>query len=122
MKLIWSIALALAMLIQPTGSRAEEFSYAGIGAISCGEIAKGYRQNPTQIENMMVTWAQGFMSGQNLSPGSTQYRDLAAMSLDAQKESLRNYCDEHPMAELVKGVIDLYLKLPLKKYPPPASR
>jgi hypothetical protein len=51
-----------------------------------------------------------------------QYRDLQAMTLEAQEQSLRNYCDEHPMAEFVKAVLDLYGKLPLKKYTPPASR
>jgi hypothetical protein len=44
------------------------------------------------------------------------------MTLEAQEQSLRNYCDEHPMAEFVKAVLDLYGKLPLKKYTPPASR
>jgi hypothetical protein len=117
-------ALALGMLIQPTSSRAADYAYAGIGAISCGEIAKGYRQNPTQIENMMMTWAQGFMSGANMGLTVTegQYRDLAAMTIEAQEASLRNYCDEHPMAEFLKAAVDLYLKLPLKKYTPPASR
>jgi hypothetical protein len=74
-----------------------------------------------QIENAMLTWAQGFMSSSNVNLDKGQYRDLAAMSLDAQKASLRNYCDEHPMAEFVKAVIDLYFKLPMKKYTPPAS-
>jgi len=122
MKLICSVTLALAILIQPTSSKAD-YAYAGMGATACGKIAQEYRQNPTAIEGLMMTWAQGFMSGENLSisPRSTQYRDLAALSVDAQKESLRNYCDEHPMAEFVKAVLDLYFKLPLKKYTPPAS-
>jgi hypothetical protein len=43
------------------------------------------------------------------------------MTLEAQESFLRNYCDEHPMGEFIKGVMDLYCKLPLKKYTPPAS-
>jgi hypothetical protein len=119
MKLIWSIALAL--LIQPTSSKADYGAYAGVGATSCGKIAQEYQRNPTTMEGLMMTWAQGFMSGENLSPGSTQYRDLQAMTIEAQEQSLRRYCDEHPMAEFIKGVMDLYLKLPLKKHPPPTS-
>ena len=62
------------------------------------------------------------MSSSNISLEGGQYRDLAAMSIEAQEQSLRNYCDEHPMAEFVKAVMDLYFKLPLKKYTPPTSR
>jgi hypothetical protein len=43
------------------------------------------------------------------------------MTLDAQTRSLREYCDEHPLAQFIKAVLDLYGKLPLKKYTPPAS-
>jgi hypothetical protein len=74
MKVICSIALALAVLIQPTGSRAD-FALAGVGAISCGKLSQDYQRNPTQTENMMMTWAQGFMSGENISLPPGNYRD-----------------------------------------------
>jgi hypothetical protein len=121
MKLICSIALAFGILIQPTSSRAD-YAYAGLGATACGKLAQDYRQNPTLIETGMMTWAQGFMSGANASLTNGQYRDLQAMTIEAQEARLRSYCDEHPMAEFVKAAIDLYFKLPLKKYTPPASR
>jgi len=121
MKLICSIALALALLIQPTGSRAD-FAYAGIGATACGKIAQDYPKNPTGFDKMMLGWAQGFMSGVNMaSLQNGQYRDMAAMTIEAQEASLRSYCDEHPMAEFWKAVMDLYFKFPLKKHTPPAS-
>jgi len=120
MKLICSIALALAMLIQPTSSKAD-YGYAGVGEISCAKISQDYQRTPTQIETVMMTWAQGFMSGMNRGPQkgaqNSQYRDMAAMTIEAQQASLRKYCDEHPTAEFWKAVLDLYFKLPLKKYP-----
>jgi len=119
MKLIWSIALALGILIQPTSLRAD-YVMQGIGLVSCGILAEGYRENPRVIDGAMMDWAQGFMSGANASLTNGQYRDLAALSLDAQKASLRNYCDEHPMAEFGKAVLDLYGKLPLKQGTPPS--
>jgi hypothetical protein len=109
------------MLIQPTGSRAD-FGIVGVGAISCGKLAQDYQRNPTQTDNMMMTWAQGFMSAMNVSLTNGQYRDLAAMTLEAQEEDLRRYCDEHPMGVFIKGVMDLYFKLPMKKYTAPTSR
>jgi hypothetical protein len=123
MKLICSIALALGLLIQPTSSR-PDVVISGTGSVSCGKIAEDYRKLPADVEIWMMHWAQGFMSGANLNQWTSngQYRDLQAMTLEAQEQSLRNYCDEHPMAEFVKAVLDLYGKLPLKKYTPPASR
>jgi len=46
---------------------------------------------------------------------------LTAMTVDEQKKSLRTYCDGHPIAEFIEAVMDLYSKLPLKKYAPSAS-
>jgi hypothetical protein len=120
MKMICSIALALGIVVQPASSRAD-FAYSGVGAISCGKIAQGYQRNPTQTEGIMMSWAQGFMSGMNANLPPGQYRDLQAMTLEEQERGLRGYCDEHPMAEFVKAAIDLYGKLPMKKYTPPAS-
>jgi hypothetical protein len=123
MKLICSIALALGLLIQPTSSR-PDVVISGTGSVSCGKIAEDYRKLPADVEIWMMHWAQGFMSGANLNQWTSNglYRDLQAMTLEAQEQSLRNYCDEHPMAEFVKAVLDLYGKLPLKRYTPPASR
>jgi hypothetical protein len=53
--------------------------------------------------------------------GDHLYRDLQTMTVEAQLHSLTEYCDEYPMANFSKAVIDLYRKLPLKKYTPPAS-
>jgi hypothetical protein len=117
-----AMALALAVLIQPTGSKAE-FLYAGVGATACGKLSQDYQRNPTAVEGAMMNWAQGFMTGANIreSKQSGRYRDLQAMTIEAQQESLRNYCDEHPMAEFIKAAIDLWNKLPWAKLNSPAS-
>jgi hypothetical protein len=117
MKRICSIALVLGILIQPTSSKAE-FFMAGIGAVSCDKVAEGYQQDATKTEGVMLTWTQGFMSGSNVNLENGQYRDLTAMTLDDQKKSLRAYCDAHPLAEFIEAAMDLYSKLPLKKYTP----
>jgi len=123
MKLIWSIALALGILVQPTISKAE-WVISGIGSIPCGEIAEEYREKPEHIGNLMIYWAQGFMSGVNASESASHdhlYRDLQTMTVEAQLHSLTEYCVEYPTANFSKAVIDLYRKLPLKKYTPQAS-
>ena len=73
MKLICSIALALAILIQPTRA---DFYYAGVGAISCAKIAQDYQQNPTEIGKVMMTWA--LMSGANAATQPRSNKATAA--------------------------------------------
>jgi len=53
--------------------------------------AEDYRKNPTEIETVMMYWAQGFMSGANINQWASngQYRDLQAMTTEAQSRSLR---------------------------------
>jgi hypothetical protein len=122
-KLICSIALALAILIQPTSSKTTSV-VSGLGSSTCAEIAETYRLTPRMAENMMMYWAQGFMSGANsvrfVRDG--EYVDLSGMTIEAQEASLRNYCDEHPMVEFFQATMDLYGKLPMKKVNLPASR
>jgi hypothetical protein len=113
-----AIVLAFGILLSPSSSWGAEYGVMGIGAMSCGKIADEYRQNPTAWETGMLTWAQGFMSGANVSL-SGEYRDMGALSLDAQKQFLLSYCDQHPMAQFMKAAIELYFKLPLKKTPLP---
>jgi hypothetical protein len=97
MRLICSITHALGTLIPPTSSRAE-YAYAGVGTTSCGKLIQDYKQNPTQVEGAMMNWAQGFMSGANISLPPSQYRDLQAMTIEAQVQSLRKLlrrtCDD----------------------------
>lgn len=121
MRAIILIALVALALVQPTISKAD-FIISGIGSVSCGKIAETYRLGPKEVENLMMYWAQGFMSGANISASNGgQYRDLQAMTTDEQLRNLTEYCNEHPMADFVKAVLDLYGKLPMKKYTPPAS-
>jgi hypothetical protein len=117
MKLICSIALVVAMLIQPT--KADHI--VGLGAGSCGEIAEQFRSEPTETQHWMIMWAQGFMSGLNVYlEEKGQYRDLQSMKVEAQEQSLREYCDQHPMASFAKAVIDLFNQMPLKTKPAPS--
>ena len=118
MKLICSIALVVAMLIQPRSSKADHI--VGLGAGPCSEIIEQYRTDPTVVQSWMMMWAQGFMSGLNVYlEEKGQYRDLQSMKVAAQAQMLRAYCDEHPMASLAKAVIDLFNQMPLKSKPAP---
>jgi hypothetical protein len=122
MKSICGIAFVLGLLSQTTNSMAD-YAIMGPGSVSCGKFAADYRQNPDQVDNLFFTWAQGFMSGFNITETTGSYRDMTAVPIDAQKKFILNYCDQHPSLEYAKAVMELYhYKLPLKKTPPASSR
>jgi hypothetical protein len=122
MKLICSIGLVVGILAQPTSLKAD-WMMSGVGVVSCGKIAEDYRKDATYTHTFTMNWAQGYMSGANaVAIGSYgKYRDLQAMTVDEQQQSLRDYCDKHPVATFSKAVIDLYNKLPAKSYTPSTS-
>jgi hypothetical protein len=80
----------------------------GVGGQTCGVFAEAYRQDPHIAETIYFTWAQGYMSGQNiltvLSTGKTV--DLSGVPITQLESSIREYCDSHPLA----------LKVPIAHY------
>lgn len=86
----------------------------GVGGQTCGEFADAYRRDPHIAETIYFTWAQGFMSGQNvlvvLATGKTV--DLSAVSLTELEARIRDYCDAHPLAVYYFAVENVYRSLP----------
>ena len=85
----------------------------GPGAQTCGEFAFDLRVN-RNTENTYFDWAEGFISGMNWTDvmnGHTA-KDIMALSVADQKQVIRNYCNEHPLASYWEAVIDLYNRLP----------
>lgn len=115
MKLATSIVFAFGVLLQPNIATADA-PYMGVGAVSCGKLVSDYRENQTAVEGALIAWAQGFISGAN-SVTKAEYRDMAAMTVDVQKQFLLGYCDAHPAANFIDAAADLYFKLPLKTAP-----
>jgi hypothetical protein len=78
--------------------------------MSCSEFAEFYQKEPSRAESVMFSWAQGYMSGIN-ERGSPR-KNIAGMPLDKQKQSIRVFCDQRPLANVYDAVRDLYLQLP----------
>jgi hypothetical protein len=117
MKLTHSVLAAL--LIQPTIAIADPVGVAGAGARSCAEIAQFSRQNPDQASAMMLSWAQGYVSGLNVAGGASgrEVRDLAGMNTKDAEWVIRNYCDQYPASDLATAVMELYKTLPTATLP-----
>src|SRR5262245_26480653 len=79
-------------------------------------VPSKYTSWPTEylciIGREAVAWAQGFLSGTNSHAIANKgtVRDLSSMSIKQQQQFLRDYCDKHPLADYMAGVLDLYLQ------------
>jgi hypothetical protein len=126
MRRIASAIAALLISIIPAGA---EMGGMGFGTSTCSEFEKAYQlgQQLQQKEKMIrqnileqyyFSWAQGFFTGLNTVPIMTKYgkpRDLKSIPVDQQQQFLRDYCDKHPQASYMSGVVVLYNKFELSE-------
>src|SRR5262245_33327002 len=89
-----------------------EIATMGVGNENCSNFAKFYQTAPQFVEEYYFAWAQGFLSGTNSHAIANKgtVRDLSSMSIKQQQQFLRDYCDKHPLADYMAGVLDLYLQ------------
>jgi hypothetical protein len=99
---------------------AEEFTVHGFGAKSCGNFAIEYKKYPEVTEGVYFAWAQGFMSGANITEMASNRpsRDLNSKSVSDQQSFLRIYCNDHPLADFWRAVMALYASLAISKKQP----
>jgi hypothetical protein len=108
------VRYAVAAMLMMAGSAHAEAVAAGVGVRTCALFAKDYQNNPTNAETIYNNWALGFMSGMNVVIEATNKpkRDLEAVSFDAKKQFMRDYCDVHPLSLYLGGVVELFGSLP----------
>lgn len=111
----WLI-IAIAPLMICRASSAEEFAVMGLGANSCGRFVELYRLDPTRTEDGYINWAQGFLSGMNMAAllNSGMSKNLK-MPVENYGRALRRYCDQHPLGEVMEGMLEFYRSLPENK-------
>ena len=108
---------ALAILVLATPVLAQDTGGLGAGAIKCSQITA---ETDNQIQNITYSWAEGFMTAVNLCTGASiqKYRNLAALSRDAQERFIRNYCLQHPNEDYQNAVWALLNTLPIMAHTP----
>lgn len=86
----------------------------GLGVHSCAEFASAYKAQPAIAENLYFAWAEGFMSGLNLSAAANNRpsRRLASINMESAKIQIRDYCDGHPLSQYAGAVVLIYGGLP----------
>ena len=100
------------LLTSTVAAQQEGGTIAGAGWVSCGEYAARYQRDPRATEDYFYAWAQGYMSGVN--DASLFRKNLRGLSIIKQKEHIRLFCDQRPLANVVVAVRDLFDRLPLR--------
>jgi len=70
-----------------------------------------YQQDPQSTDEIVFTWAQGYMTGMNAAAFFTR-KNLRGWSLEQQKQHIRAFCDQRPLANVRDAVSDLFNNLP----------
>jgi hypothetical protein len=107
------IICGAAILVITISSANAGIAATGPGTQTCGEFAKSYQLSPRAAEDHYFAWAQGFMGGLNaaaIGRNDGTNRDLSSISFEQQQQHLRAYCNDHPLATYMKGVLELYMK------------
>jgi hypothetical protein len=68
--------------------------------------ADNYHKNPDGTDVVYYSWALGYMSALN-SMSPERFLDLNAETTDDGKRFLREYCNAHPLANYMDGVVEL---------------
>jgi hypothetical protein len=121
-----SVAVVTLMMIIASGTTGhaagDGVEMSGVGTQTCAKFASDYRSSADFTENLYYTWAQGYMAGLNMgvrimnaNAKEKSGRDVTGLTLAAQKAFLRDYCNQHPLADYYQGVIQLFGKLPWKR-------
>ena len=111
------LAVCIAVALGETASAQAHAVGKGAGTASCAEYAKAYQMSPDQTEDHFLSWAVGYMSGINFITGNMSGTswDLAAKTPNEMKRYLRQYCNDHPLADYADGVAELMKSLPTFK-------
>ena len=103
----------LAILLLSSTAHGAGQSLAGMGALTCEDYLK-YRKTPSEVfETAVISWVQGFLSGQNIERMERVKREQqkAAQYLlpvvSYYLPHLDNYCQEIPQAPIWMGAVAL---------------
>ena len=105
---LWCVSVGCCLCVSQA-SATDGKTLRGPGARTCEEFAFNLRVN-LNTETTYSDWAEGFISGMNWTDvmnGHTA-KNIMALSVADQKQVIRNYCNEHPLASYWEAVIDLY--------------
>lgn len=116
MKLIMGMLIALSLMATICNA-APQFNVLGAGTASCGEWTKA-RKTRSHLEDMFVSWVQGFLTALNAVLASRHLPGTADVSDGIDAEGLLawidNYCSQHPLDSIAKATLALNTELTVR--------
>ena len=104
------IATLILMTTWVCSAIAEPHSIRGWGATNCVEYLKQYQDNPEAVDELVLSWMWGFMSGFQFL--AEKPYDLSQVNSEAAKVFVRNYCLEHPTSSYYEGILQFMGTIP----------
>jgi len=84
----------------------------GAGSSTCADYLKEYQNDPASANDLYFSWAQGYMSGQNVAHDKSPMRNLNAIPTSAQLDFLQHYCQKKPAVLFAIAAQYLFKALP----------
>lgn len=102
--------LAILLFLPKLAFSTEDFAVSGAGTVSCGKYLENQKQ--PILKAIQTTWAQGFISGINITESAIANKKMLSMP-DSETIDLylSNYCKEKPLKHPYDGAMSLYLEL-----------
>jgi hypothetical protein len=106
--------IALVFLATTASAQDRQGGMMGAGSAACSEYTQQYASEPDTANNVYYSWAQGYMSGQNIERSSQKkpMRNLAALPIATQLDFLRRYCLQSPTSLFAVAAQNLFNALP----------
>jgi len=109
-------AISVVTILATAPATAEEKRIAsGAGVSTCKQFLEDYAAEPSRTIFTFFSWAQGFMTAQNIITANSNktYRSLEG-TIEQQQEFLQKYCKEYPDHYFSSAVTAMYNLMPLK--------
>ncbi len=107
MKLCALVIVFLSSYVAQADAQSSGQALAGAGTVSCGKYLS--QKSESVIEHMTVSWAQGFLSGMNMTEYVTTKEPFVLLpDSDSIAAYIEKYCRDNPLESPMGGVIQLY--------------
>ncbi len=84
----------------------------GVGAKSCGKWLEGREMRSDTIDDFLVSWIQGFLSGLNMHRKSLTNEDMISLPDSSTLLAyVDKYCRDNPLETPLLASINLFVRL-----------
>jgi hypothetical protein len=107
-------ALAVTALAVTQSARAadEQYTVAGAGAVSCGKWIETRAFQNSDLDNLLVAWVQGFLSGLNAQRFALTKQEMAVIpDPPTLLAYVDKFCRENPLQTGYAAAISLYREI-----------